>query len=310
MSVSVVIPCYNAESFVGEAIESALSQSRPPAEVVVVDDGSEDGSVRVSRSFGERVRVLSTAHGGVAAARNAGLLAAREHLVAWLDADDIWEAGKLAEQVPGFADPAVGLVYGQMRRFGKGGLGEAWPVNPPQGDIFERLYLQRCFIPCSTVVARRQALVDAGGFDSAVEPAEDLDAWLRLAARWSVVAVPRVLCRYRVHTSQISRNYARMIRRGLQVREKLAAEFERRTGASPGRRRQLVASIFLDDISRNIASRDLARARAGTAVLQEAFATDAADLRRAIARTRLVTLLPRQVFRVRDRLGRLFHRTH
>lgn len=308
--VSVVIPCYNAERFIGEAIESALSQSLPPAEVVVVDDGSEDESARVSRSFGARVRVVPSPHAGVAAARNVGMRAAREELVAWLDADDIWEAGKLAEQVPEFDDPSVGLVYGQMRRFGPRGMGEPWPLNPPEGDIFERLYLQRCFIPCSTVVARRQALVDAGGFDSAVEPAEDVDAWLRVAARWSVVAIPRVLCRYRVHTSQISRNYARMIRRGLQVREKLAAEFERRTGTSPNRRRELVAAIFLDDISRIIATRDLARARAGAAVLQEAFVSDAADLRRAIARKRLVASLPRQVFRARDVLGRLFRPTN
>src|SRR4029434_246146 len=113
MSVSVVIPCYNAEPFVGEAIESALSQSPTPVEVIVVDDGSDDGSVRVSRSFGDRVRVLSSGHAGVSAARNTGLLAARENLVAWLDADDVWEAGKLADQIPRFDDPVVGLVYGQ-----------------------------------------------------------------------------------------------------------------------------------------------------------------------------------------------------
>lgn len=310
MRVSAVIPCYNAERFVGEAIESALSQSPPPAEVIVADDGSDDGSVRVSMSFGDRVRVLSSAHAGVAAARNVGLLAAREDLVAWLDADDVWEAGKLADQVPWFDNPAVGLVYGQTRRFWSGGIGQPWPLTPPQGDIFERLYLQRNFIPCSTVIARRQALVDAGGFDSAVASAEDLDAWLRVAARWSVAAVPRALCRYRVHGGQISRNYARMIRCGLQVREKLADEFERRTGTSQSRRRQLVAAIFLDDVSRIIATRDLARARVATAVLQEAFASDAADLRRAIARKRLVASLPWPVFWAHDVLGRLLRQTN
>jgi len=310
MNVSVVIPCYNAERFVGEAIESALSQSPAPAEVIVVDDGSDDGSVGVSESFGERVRVLSCAHAGVAAARNAGLLAAREELVAWLDADDVWEAGKLADQIPKFDDPVVGLVYGQIRRCGSGGMGPPWPLNPPQGDIFERLYLQRCFIPCSTVVARRQALIDAAGFDGTVTPAEDVDAWLRVAARWSVAAVPRVLCRYRLHASQISRNHARMLRCGLQVRERLADEFERRTGTSSSQRRELVAKIFLDDISRIIAERDLARAREATAVLQQAFAADGADLRRAIARKRLLASLPRPMFRARDALGRLFRHRH
>lgn len=306
MRVSVVIPCYNAERFIGEAIESALSQSPPPAEVIVADDGSEDGSVRVSMSFGQRVRVVSSAHAGVPAARNGGLLAARGDLVAWLDADDIWEPGKLADQIPKFDNPDVGLVYGQIRRFGPGGIGAPWPSNPPQGDIFERLYLQRNFIPCSTVMTRRRALVDAGGFDSAVAQAEDLDAWLRVAARWSVAAIPRALARYRLHASQVSRNHERTLRCGLQVREKLADEFERRTGKSPDRRRQLVAALFLTDISRIIAERDLARARVATAVLQEAFASDGVDLRRAIARKRLVASLPRPVFWVRDVLGQLF----
>jgi glycosyltransferase involved in cell wall biosynthesis len=300
MSVSVVIPCYNAEPFVGEAIESALSQSPTPVEVIVVDDGSDDGSVRVSRSFGDRVRVLSSGHAGVSAARNTGLLAARENLVAWLDADDVWEAGKLADQIPRFDDPVVGLVYGQTRRFRPGSLSPPWPMNPPQGDIFERLYLDHNFIPTSTVMVRRQALVDAGGFDGAVAQAEDLDAWLRVAARWSVVAIPRVLCRYRVHSNQFSRDHAKMFRCALQVRERLADEFERRTGTSPTRRRQLVAAIFLDEVSRFIAERDLARARTATAVLQEAFASDTADLRRAIARKRLVASLPRPVFWVHD----------
>jgi len=303
MRVSVVIPCYNAERFVGEAIESALSQSPPPAEVVIVDDGSEDGSVRVSSSFGERVRVLSIARAGISGARNVGLMAAREDLVAWLDADDVWEAGKLADQVPCFDDPAVGLVYGQIRRFGLGGLGPPWPTDLPQGHIFEQLYLQRNFIPTSTVIVRRHALLDAGGFDAAIEQTEDLDAWLRIAARWSVVAVPRALCRYRVHSSQISRDYGCVIRCGLQVREKLADEFERRTGTSRDRRRQLIAAIFLNDVSRNIAQRDLVRARAVTAALQQAFVSDAADLRRAIARKRWVASMPRQVFWVHDVLN-------
>ena len=304
--VSVVIPCCNAERFIGEAVESALSQSLPPAEVIVVDDGSNDESARVAASFGPSVRVVSIAHSGVGAARNAGLAAAQHDLVAWLDADDVWEPGKLAGQVPLFDRRDVGLSYGQARRFGARTISAPWPVDPPDGDIFERLYLQRNFIPTSTVIVRRQALIDAGGFDAAVAPAEDVDAWLRVAARWSVAALSRPLCRYRVHANQLSRNHARMIRCGLQVREKLAGEFERRTGVSAGRRRQLVAKIFLDEVSRLISTRDLPRARTVSSVLQDAFAADAPELRRAIARKQLIAALPKQVFWVRDAVSRLF----
>jgi glycosyltransferase involved in cell wall biosynthesis len=302
--VSVLIPCYNAEPFIGEAIESALSQSLPPDELIVIDDGSEDGSVRVARSFGERVRVVSSPHAGVGAARNAGLMAAHHELVAWLDADDVWEQGKLADQVPLFANPHVGLSYGQMRRFTPATIDMPFPADPPDGDIFEQLYLRRCFIPTSTVIVRRQAMIDAGGFDGSVAGAEDVDAWLRMAARWSVAAVARPLSRYRIHDNQISRNFGRMIRCGVQVREKLADEFERRTGLSSEQRRQLVAQIYLDDVTQTISRRELPRARAVALALQQAFASDAPRLRRAITRKQLVASLPRQVFWAWDVLRR------
>lgn len=296
LRVSVLIPCYNAEAFIGQAIESALSQSLPPDEIVVVDDGSNDGSVRAAAAFGERVRVISRAHEGVGAARNAALAAAQGDLVAWLDADDVWEPGKLAAQVPRFEDSHIGLVYGQIRRLGAHKQGPPWPTTLLEGDIFEQLYLRRNFISCSSVILRRQALIDAGGFDGSVAPAEDIDAWLRVAAQWRVAAVPRVLCRYRIHPQQISGDHAYVIRRGLRVREKLAPQFERRTGISFERRRQLLARTFLGFVSRLIASRNMKEARAVASVLQEAFASDSPRIRYAIARKRLVASLPPHAF--------------
>jgi glycosyltransferase involved in cell wall biosynthesis len=306
MGVSVLIPCFNTEAFLGEAIESALSQSHPPDEIIVIDDGSTDGSLRIATSFGCRVRVVGLEHVGVGAARNAGLLAAREEFVAWLDADDLWQSRKLEYQLPHMANPNVALVYGQMQRIGAARNSQAWPLDLPEGNIFERLYVQRNFIPTSSVLVRRQALIDAGGFDTSVAPgAEDLDAWLRIAIRWCVAVVPRVLCLYRVHPNQITRDHARSIRSGLRVREKLAAEFEHRTGISSDNRRRLVAKIFRDEISRLIAMRDLPRARATAIVLQQAFASDRADLRNAIAYERLIASLPRQAFFLRDLLKEL-----
>jgi glycosyltransferase involved in cell wall biosynthesis len=303
VGVSVLIPCYNAEPFLGEAIESVLSQSFPPEEVIVIDDGSTDGSPSVASSFGRRVRLISVTHAGAAGARNAGLLAAQEEFVAWLDADDVWAPHKLEYQLPKMEDARVGLVYSQIQHIMTNTKDDdAWPTDLPHGNIFERLYLQRNFIATSSVVVRRRALIDAGGFDQSVAPAEDVDAWLRVALQWCVAAVPRVLSFYRKHTTQISGDHARMVRSGLRVREKLGSEFERRTRVSTHRRRRLVAKMFLDDISRLVAMRDLAQARAIAIVLQETFASDGTDLQRAIARKRLITSLPRRAFSLLDRL--------
>ncbi len=98
--VSIVIPCYNHESLVGNSIESALSQTYSPTEVIVVDDGSEDGSKEVVRSFGSRVTLVSKPHSGLAATRNAGFEAASGTLIQSLDSDDLIDPNKLETQVP------------------------------------------------------------------------------------------------------------------------------------------------------------------------------------------------------------------
>ncbi len=116
--VSVMIPVFNAERFVGEAIESVLGQEGAEVEVVVVDDGSTDGSVAVAERFGDAVRVVRGEHAGIGAARNRGVGGARGEYVTFLDADDLWARGKLARQLGVLmgAD-APELVFGMMQQF-------------------------------------------------------------------------------------------------------------------------------------------------------------------------------------------------
>jgi glycosyltransferase involved in cell wall biosynthesis len=109
-TVSVVIPCYNTERYLGDALRSVLTQDVPPLEVLVIDDGSTDGSAALAASFGPPVRVLSQPNCGVSAARNHGLREARGEWIAFLDADDVWVPGKQRLQVEGLATVAEEVV--------------------------------------------------------------------------------------------------------------------------------------------------------------------------------------------------------
>jgi glycosyltransferase involved in cell wall biosynthesis len=122
VAVSVVIPVRNGEDFLAEAIESALGQSRPPLEVIVVDDGSSDSTSEVAHAFGSRVRYVSQRPLGVAAALNCGVELVRGDLLAFLDADDVWRNDKLELQLASFrADAGVDAVFGHLANVGETG---------------------------------------------------------------------------------------------------------------------------------------------------------------------------------------------
>ena len=122
MAVSVVIPVRNGEHFLAEAIESVLGQSRPPLELIVVDDGSSDSTSEVARAFGSRVRYVPQPPLGVAAALNLGVGTARGDLLAFLDADDVWKDDKLELQLDAFrAQSRLDAVFGHLANVGAAG---------------------------------------------------------------------------------------------------------------------------------------------------------------------------------------------
>src|SRR2546422_11221830 len=184
LCVSVVIPVYNGEQYLADAIQSVRDQTYQNFEVIVVDDGSTDGSAEVAQRFGEAIRYVHQANGGVCKARNTGIAAAQGGYVAFLDQDDLWLPDKLATQVAYLdSHPEVGGVYCQCQVIENGEV----RANPYYYEQVKDDVLGIMRGPCllmTATVFRREALRSIGGFDETFigAGAEDIDLTLRLKA--------------------------------------------------------------------------------------------------------------------------------
>lgn len=208
--VSVVIPTYNFGQFLTAAIESAQTQTLPPGEIIVVDDGSTDDTRKVVSSFGS-VRYIRQANAGVCAARNRGVEESTGEFIAFLDADDTWEPRKLEKQIAVFgSDPEIGLVHCGMREFDDETSNTiAMHVNGAEGWIADNLLLWDGPVivgPGGTIVVRRDAFEEAGGFDIQQKVGEDWDLCYRIARKHKVGFVPEPLVNYRSHGAAAHRN--------------------------------------------------------------------------------------------------------
>ncbi|MBS0012890.1 MAG: glycosyltransferase family 2 protein, partial [Desulfobacterales bacterium] len=176
-----IIPVYNRQEFIAEAVDSVLAPEYTPFELIVVDDCSTDDTGRMLSAYGEQIRVIRQANAGVSAARNQGVRAAAAEWIAFLDSDDHWLAGKLARQMSWFAaNPDMRICQTEELWIRNGRR-----VNPgrrhqkQQGHIFEpSLWL--CLISPSAVMLHRSLLECHGGFNEALPACEDYDLWLKI----------------------------------------------------------------------------------------------------------------------------------
>ena len=199
--VTVIVPAYNAVRSIGRALASVWHQNYPELEVVVVDDGSSDGtSAEIRKIHGCNLRLIELAENrGVSVAMNVGIREARAEYIAFLDADDEWLGNKLLTQIPILeAHPKMSFIAsggesvnpeGRVSRtFGL----ELPPYSPGE---FWRALLVKSYVAKPTVVARRVKLLEAGGFTESYKISEDQDMWIRLALNGEVGFVPKVLVR-------------------------------------------------------------------------------------------------------------------
>ena len=216
--VSVIIPTHNRRHTLERALTSVVQQRHPAHEIIVVDDGSTDGTADWLRSAWPAVTLLEQDNRGVSAARNRGIARSSATWIALLDSDDAWHPDKLAHQIAALrTDGRCRLCHTDETWYRNGVR-----VNPRQrhrksgGDIFTQC-LPLCAISPSAAVIHRDVFEDIGEFDESLPACEDYDFWLRLCARESVLYVDEALViKTGGHDDQLSRRYPAMDRFRIQ----------------------------------------------------------------------------------------------
>jgi glycosyltransferase involved in cell wall biosynthesis len=227
--VTVVIPAYNAMTFLPETLDSVLQQTFTDFEVSIVNDGSTDRIVAWFMTVkDDRVRLISQANQGLSAARNTGIDEARGEYIAFLDADDLWAPTKLEQQVRCLdRDPAVGLVYTWTRLVDETGKPTGVKYDSEvEGNVWQQILVGDIVGSGSSAMVRRDCFDRVGGFDPNLPAAEDFDLWTRIAAQYPVAVVKEFLLDYRQHSSNMSRNHLKMM-------QALRMTFEKRFQSVP-----------------------------------------------------------------------------
>ena len=199
--VSCIIPVFNGARYLRETLDSVVRQTHPPAEIIVVDDGSTDDSVAVARQFGSRVTVISQANAGHAAARNRGIAAARGEFVAFVDADDLWTDEKIERQLARFAArPELGASFAHLQNFWSPEVAEA---ERSGGDDVTRPVPGYSSV---TMLARRELFTTTvGPLDETLSHGNDRDWFCRAAEKGVVLEMlPEVLVHRRLHATNRS----------------------------------------------------------------------------------------------------------
>lgn len=216
--ISVIMPAYNALPYIDQAIRSVLDQDYPNIELIVVDDGSRDGTPELAEQFGDRVKVLRQKNAGPAAARNRGIAESRGDFIAFLDADDVWLPGKASMQVRYLQNhPEVGVVYGDFRHWSPQADGTfskpplfisekaPFAVFPEHSGWIYNALLFDNVVHIITAMLRRSVIEAVGGLDETLPTGEDYDFWLRISRQFRADKLDCTIAYYRDHAAGITK---------------------------------------------------------------------------------------------------------
>jgi glycosyltransferase involved in cell wall biosynthesis len=226
--VDVIIPAYNAAKFLPQAIDSVAAQTFEDWRIVLVDDGSTDNTAEIVAPYAERLgpklKYIQQANAGLPAARNTAIRNSSAELLALLDADDIWLPERLAESVKVFENrPQVGLAYGFNSRIdADGAVIDTFTRRSKhaEGKIARYIYMRLVQLPCPTITFRRAAVDEVGMFDETLRATEDRDLWVRIAMKYEVALVPKVIALYRTSPNAMTTDPERMLKAQRQFIEK------------------------------------------------------------------------------------------
>jgi glycosyltransferase involved in cell wall biosynthesis len=215
--VSVIIPAWRAEATIGRALASIAAQTATPGEVVVVDDGSDDATLAAARQWdgrlgGATLRLHTQSHRGAGAARNRAMAESSGRIFAFLDSDDEWLPDKLARSLAHLTDSGAAFVAHDM--IVSDGTVErmvSCARHCPRGDSAFAALFRRGFVATSTVLARRTAIEEAGGFDDTLLSGQDYELWLKIAGDPGrhFTVFPAALTRYHVSPGSITSHVER-----------------------------------------------------------------------------------------------------
>ncbi|MFB2837629.1 glycosyltransferase [Floridanema evergladense] len=225
--ISVIIPAYNSEKTIRETIESVLQQTFSDFELIVINDGSTDATLEIVTSIKDpRIKVFSYLNAGVAVSRNRGVSHSFGEFISFLDADDIWTTDKLEAQLKALQEnPQAAVAYSWLDSIDESGnfLREGTRITE-NGNIYAKLFLIPFVSSGSNGLIRKQAFIEIGGFDESLAASQDYDLYLRLAARYHFVAIPKSQILYRISSGSMSTNIRRLEATSLLVRERAFQE--------------------------------------------------------------------------------------
>lgn len=209
LSVSVVIPTYNRADILTDAFDSALQQTYPPHEIIIVDDGSTDDTEQLVAQLQEKhaashtqIHYIRQQNLGGNVARNTGIESAQGDLIAFLDSDDRWHLDKIEKQIAAFDSARTGAVYCgvQHMNFETQTVIESPLRNYPTGQLLDQLLVKDVTAQTSTYIIRKSVFEHVGGFDTTLQARQDWEMWIRIAQNYTINCVSEILVDFREHS--------------------------------------------------------------------------------------------------------------